>query len=156
MIMHGKMVEANPLKFYLAKFFFLAMSLVQWVVSATILYRFNFTNKNFFVALVFFTLGLIFFLLFLLISDRIKRVAIGKNKIIVMDGDHNVRFDWPEVKSLKLIPYFNLYKLKIRGKRNAIYFFPSRNVDPAFGLLAKDTSRMGEIVQKRKKELGIK
>jgi hypothetical protein len=29
-------------------------------------------------------------------------------------------------------------------------------VDPAFGLLAKDTSRMGEIVQKKKKDFGIK
>lgn len=154
--MHGKMVEANPFKFYLAKFFFLAISLVQWLVSATILYRFDFTSKNFFVALLFLTLGLIFFFIFLLISDKIKRVAIGKNKIVVIDGDHNMRFDWPEVKSLKLIPYFNLYKLKIRGKRNAIYFFPSKNVDPAFGLMAKDTSRMGEIVQKRKKEFRIK
>ena len=101
-------------------------------------------------------MGLVFFFIFLLISDKIKRVAVGKNKIVVIEGDKNMRFDWPEVKSLKLIPYFNLYKLKIRGKRNPIYFFPSKNVDPAFGLLAKDTSRMGEIVQKKKKDFGIK
>jgi hypothetical protein len=60
------------------------------------------------------------------------------------------------VKSLRLIPIFHLYKLRVKGKRNPIYFFPSRNVDTAFGLLAKDTSRMGEIVEKRKKEFGIK
>jgi hypothetical protein len=66
-----------------------------------------------------------------------------------------MRFDWPEVKSLKLT-YFNLYKLKIKGKRNTIYFFPSKNIDPAFGLLAKDTSRMGNIVEKKKKDFGIK
>jgi hypothetical protein len=150
------MVEANPVKFYLAKFFFLAISIVQWFLSATILFRFDFSHKNFFVALLFFTFGSIFFLIFLLISDKIKRVAVGKNKIVIIDGDRNMRFDWPEVKSLKLIPVFNVYKLKIRGKRNPIYFFPSKNVDPAFGLLAKDTSRMGEIVEKRKKEFRIK
>jgi hypothetical protein len=150
------MVEANPVKFYLAKFFFLAISIIQWLVSATILFKFDFSHKNFFVALLFFTFGLIFFLIFLLISDKIKRVAVGKNKIVIIDGDRNMRFDWPEVKSLKLIPVFNVYKLKIRGKRNPIYFFPSKNVDPAFGLLAKDTSRMGEIVEKRKKEFRIK
>ncbi len=150
------MVEANPVKFYLAKFFFLAFSLIQWLVASTILLRFEFTSKNFFVALIFITFGLIFFCLFIIVSAKIRRVAVGKNKIVVVEGDRNIRFDWPEVKSLKLIPFFNVYKLKIRGKRNPIYFFPSKNVDPAFGLLAKDTSRMGEIVEKRKKEFNLK
>jgi hypothetical protein len=150
------MVEASPFKFYLAKFFFLAVSLIQWLVATTILFRFDFTNKNFFVGLIFIVLGGGCFFLFLVINAKVKRVAVGKNKIVVIDGDRNIRFDWPEVKSLQLIPYFNLYKLKVKGKRNPIYFFPSKNVDPAFGLLAKDTSRMGEIVQKKKKDFGIK
>jgi hypothetical protein len=67
-----------------------------------------------------------------------------------------MRFDWPDVKSLKIIPVFNIYKLKVRGKREPIYFFPSKNVDPAFGLITKDISRMGEIVEKKKKDHGIK
>jgi hypothetical protein len=150
------MVEASPVKFYLAKFFFLAFSLIQWLVAATILLRFGFGSRNFFIALIFIVIGFIFFFIFLLISDKIKRVAVGKNKIVIIEGDKNMRFDWPEVKSLKLIPIFNLYKLKIKGKRNPIYFFPSKNVDPAFGLIAKDTSRMGEIVEKKKKNFGIK
>lgn len=150
------MVEANPVKFYLAKFFFLAFSLIQWLVAATILMRFDLTAKNFFVSLVFILLGLVFFYIFLVISSKVKRVAVGKNKIVVIDGDRNIRFEWPEVKSLRLIPVFNLYKLKVKGKRSPIYFFPSKNVDPAFGLMAKDTSRMGEIVEKRKKDFRIK
>jgi hypothetical protein len=101
-------------------------------------------------------LGLISFTAYLLINDKVRRVAIGKNKIIVTEGDRNIRFEWPEVKSLKIIPYLNLYKLKLKGKRGYIYFFPAQNIDPAFGLLSKDTSKMGDIVQKRKKEYGIK
>jgi hypothetical protein len=150
------MVEANPVKFYTAKFFFLAVAAIQWLVATVILIRFDFTTKNFFVALVFGTLGLAFFSLFLVLNDKIKRVAVGKNKIVVIEGEKNTRFDWPEVKSLRLIPFFNVYKLKVRGKREPIYFFPSKNVDPAFGLLSKDTSRMGEIVEKKKKDYGIK
>ena len=151
------MVEANPIKFYLSRFFFLAFAIIQWLVSSVILLRYEFTNKNLFVAILFFTLGLIFFTIFLLLNDKIKRVAVGKNKIVIIEGEKNTRFEWPEVKSLKLVPFFNLYKLKIKGKRNPIYFFPSKNVDPAFGgLLSKDTSRMGEIVEKRKKDFGIK
>jgi hypothetical protein len=150
------MIEASPVKFYLAKFFFLGFACIQWLVAGILLIQFSFSNKNFFISLIFITLGLIFFYLFLLVNDKVKRVAIGKNKIVIIDGDKNSRFSWPEVKSLKIIPFFNLYKLKLRGKKNCIYFFPARNIDPAFGLLAKDTSRMGEIVSKKKKEFGIK
>lgn len=149
------MIEANPLKFYMAKYFFLAFSVIQFAVTAAVLIRYEFAARNFLIALVFFTLGLTFLFVYLLVNQKIKRVAIGKNKIIVIEGNRNIRFSWPEVKSLRIIPFFNLYRLKIKGKRNTIYFFPSRNIDPAFGLLAKDTSRMGNIVEKRKREFRI-
>ncbi|MEO5600028.1 MAG: hypothetical protein ABIR06_03790 [Cyclobacteriaceae bacterium] len=150
------MIEASPLKFYLAKFFFLAFACVQFLAASILLIQFHFSNKNFFISLIFITLGLIFFYFFLIVNEKVKRVAIGKNKIVIIERDKNSRFSWPEVKSLKVIPFFNLYKLKLRGKKNPIYFFPARNIDPAFGLLVKDTSRMGEIVSKKKKEFGIK
>lgn len=149
------MIEASPVKFYLAKFFFLAFAAIQWLVAAILLIQFSLSSKNFFISLFFITLGMISFYLFLLVNDKVKRVAVGKNKIVIIEGDKNSRFSWPEVKSLKIIPFFNLYKLKLRGKKNPVYFFPAKNIDPAFGLMARDTSRMGEIVEKKKKELGI-
>jgi hypothetical protein len=150
------MVEASPVKFYFAKYFFLIFGLLQWLVSFIILFKYPFDAKTFFASLIFFTIGLTFIFLFSFVSEKIRRVAVGKNKIVVFEGDRNVRFEWPEVKSLKIVPFFNLYKLKIRGKRGSIYFFPSHNIDPAFGLLLKDTSKMGDVVAKRKKEFGIK
>ena len=99
------MVEASPVKFYFAKYFFLAFSFLQWAVTGTIFFQYAFGPKSFFAALVFFTLGMISFTAYLLITDRVRRVAIGKNKIIVTEGDRNIRFEWPEVKSLKIIPY---------------------------------------------------
>ena len=149
------MIEASPTKFYLAKYFFLAFALVQWVVMGALLFRFDFSPKNFFVSLIFFTLGLLFLFTFLVVSEKIKRVAVGKNKIVIIEGDKNMRFEWPEVKSIRIVPFFNLYCLKIRGKKGNIYFFPSSNIDPAFGLLSRDTSKMGEIVEKKKKDFGI-
>ena len=150
------MVEASPVKFYFAKYFFLAFGMLQWLVSVTILFSYPFSPKNLLASLVFFTIGLLFLFLFSVVNDKIRRVAVGKNKIVVMEGDRNVRFEWPEVKSLKIVPFFNVYKLKIKGKKGTIYFFPSHNIDPAFGLISKDLSRMGEVVDKRKKEFGIK
>lgn len=150
------MVEASPVKFYFAKYFFLAFTFLQWAVTGTVFLQYEFGPKSFFVALVFFTLGLVSFTVHLIITDKVRRVAIGKNKIVITEGDRNLRFEWPEVKSLKIIRSLNLYQLKLKGKRGSIYFFPSHNIDPAFGRLFKDTSKMGDIVQKRKKEHGIK
>jgi hypothetical protein len=149
------MMEANPFKFYIAKYFFLVFAFIQWFLSFLILVRFEFTGKNFFVALIFFTMGMIFLFLFLLVNEKVRRVAIGKNKIVIIEGDRNVRFSWPEVKSLKIIPFFNVYQLRIKGKRDTIYFFPSKNIDPAFGLMSRDLSKMGSLVEKRKREFGI-
>src|SRR5688572_7162683 len=150
------MIEANPTKFYFAKYFFLVFACIQWIVGGILLMNQPFGAKNFFTSLIFLTFGLIFLYLFIIVSDKIRRVAVGKNKIIIIEGQRNVRFNWPEVKSLKIVPYLNLYKLKIRGKKGSIYFFPSQNIDPAFGILTKDTSKMGDIVEKRKKEYKIK
>jgi hypothetical protein len=150
------MIEASPAKFYLAKYFFLAFAFLQWVVGAMILVTQGFNSRNFFISMICVAVGLLCAFLFTVISDKIRRVAVGKNKIVVIEGSRNIRFDWPEVKSLKIVPYLNLYKLKIRGKKGSIYFFPSQNIDPAFGILTKDTSKMGDIVEKRKKEFGIK
>lgn len=84
-----------------------------------------------------------------------RRVAIGKNKIVVIKRKHNELIQWPEVKSIRLIPIFNLYKLEIKDETSPIYFFPSKNIEPAYDLLAQDITKMGAIVSKRKKELGI-
>jgi hypothetical protein len=149
------MVEANPVKFYLAKYFFLAFAVIQMLVGVTLLGEFGRSNKVFFVAILLFMLSMIFLFVFFVVSQKVRRVAVGKNKIVVIEGERNMRFSWPEVKSLKVIPVFHLYKLKIRGRKKSIYFFPSKNIDPAFGLLAKDTSKMGSIVEKRKKEFGF-
>jgi hypothetical protein len=149
------MVEASPIKFYFAKYFFLASGLLLWLVSFIILLKYPFNTQIFFAAFILFTVGLILIVLFSSLSEKIRRVAVGKNKIVVFEGDRNVRFEWPEVKSLKIIPFFNLCKLKIRGKRGSIYFFPSQNIDTAFGLLLKDTSKMDEVTAKRKK-IGFK
>jgi hypothetical protein len=151
------MVEAKPTKYYLAKYFFLAFGALQWLVAAILILTNQGHGKIYFAALLFFTLGLVSIFIFMLVTDKIRRVAIGKNKIVVIEGRRNLRFEWPEVKSLKVIPFFNVYRLKIKGKKSVIYFFPSRAIDPAYGgLLSEDTSKMGEIVRKAKKEYGFK
>lgn len=142
------MVEANPLKFYVARYFFLVLCMLQWLVSAIILFTYPATPKNQYASLLFFTLGAILFVVFLIIKEKVKRVAVGKKKLVVITPGKKQKIEWDEVRSLKLVPFFNLYRLKLKGRKKGIYFFPSKNVNPAYGLLGGDTSKMGEILKK--------
>jgi hypothetical protein len=144
------MIEANPLKFYVAKYFFLAFAVFQFLASAFIVFEYDLTVTTFFIALLFMAFAVAFMLFYFIISNKIRRVAIGKNKIVVIERDRNIRFSFPDVKSVKVIPVFNLYRLKIRGKRT-IYFFPSSNLDPAFGSLVKYSSKESGVSGKRKR-----
>ncbi|MBK8290365.1 MAG: hypothetical protein IPK96_04780 [Flammeovirgaceae bacterium] len=130
------MEEANPVKYYLARYFFLALSALQGLASVLMLLQFEDTLKNRFAALVLFTFAMIFFSLHLLVSHRIKRVAISKKKIEVINPTKVKSYDWSQVKSIKLIPFFNLYSLKLKGKRNKIYFIPTTNTEALFGLFS--------------------
>lgn len=131
------------------------MGLLQWTVAAILFTQFGATPKNTAATVIFVCIGSLFMVIFAFINERMRRVAVGKNKIVVIERDKNMSFAWPEVKAISLVPFFNLYKLQLKTRKRPIYFFPSRNIDPAYDLLAQDTSKMGSIVNKRKKELGI-
>jgi hypothetical protein len=151
----GKLKQASPVKFYFAKYFFLGFGLLQLTVAAILFLRFENTPKNTSASFIFLCIGSVLLVIFFYLKSSMRRVAIGKNRIVVIEGRKNLRVEWPEVKSIKLVPVFHLYKLQLKNKRNPIYFFPSKNIEPAYDLLAKDTTKMGEIVSKRKKEFGI-
>jgi len=151
----GKLKQASPVKFYFAKYFFLGFGLLQWTVASVLFLRFENTPKNASASFIFLCLGSVLMVIFFFLNSSMRRVAVGKNRIVVIEGKKNMRIEWPEVKSIKLVPVFHLYKLRIKTRRSPIYFFPSKNIEPAYDLLAMDTSKMGEIVSKRKKEFGI-
>ena len=142
------MKEASPVKFYFAKYFFLAFGLLQWSCGTLLFLRVE-AEKNKQAALVFFVIGLTFIALYFVIAARLKRVAISKKRITIIDNDKTDHYEWPEVKSIKLVPYFNLYKLKLRGKKDRIYFLPDHNVEPLFGLFPHE-AELAEVMKKKK------
>jgi hypothetical protein len=129
-----EMKEASLVKYYFTKYFFLAFGLLQMSIGGLIYLRQGDYLKGQFAAAVFFTLGLVFVSLFLTVSSRIKRVAIGKKKITIIHPHKSQRYEWDEIKFLRLMPVFNLYCMKIRGKKEKIYFLPSEECDMIYGL----------------------
>jgi len=139
------MKEASRVKFYFAKYFFLAFGLLQWLCGM-LLFLVGNSGENGKQALLFFMIGLTFIALYFLIAGKLKRVAIGKKRIIVMDNNKSEHYEWPEVKSIKMVPYFNLCKLKLRGRKDRIYFLPDETFEPLFGFPAEP-----ELVRKKGK-----
>jgi hypothetical protein len=130
------MVEANPVKFYFAKYFLLVVAMFQWLIGAVLLYLDEFTFFNLAIDGLFIVGGILLIILFVKVSERIKRVAIGKNKFVILEGHYNVRFEWPEVKSIQIFPVINLCKVKFRGKKGSLYFFSTGNVRAALEKLS--------------------
>ncbi|MBX2965406.1 MAG: hypothetical protein KF845_04610 [Cyclobacteriaceae bacterium] len=151
----GKLKQASPVKYYMANFFFLGLGLLQWAAAAVLFFQFEQTPKNRAAIALFISLGAIMLVAFAYIFSTLKRVAIGKNKIVVFSKTKKEKFAWSDVKSIRLVPFFNLYRLRLKKRKGIIYFFPSKNIEPAYDLLAVDTSKMGTIVSKMKREFGI-
>jgi hypothetical protein len=128
------MKEASLVKFYFAKYFFLAFGLLQWTISAIFLINHGSTPKGQWSAFLFFTLGLILMTIQIVFATKVKRVAIGKKKVAVFAYGTVNRYDHDDVKSLKFIPAFNIYRMKIRGKKGPIYFLPCEESEVIFGL----------------------
>lgn len=125
------MVEANPVKFYIARYFLLVMAFIQWSLGILLLYFEGFTMGTVAISVLFFAFGILLVVLNNVVSDKIKRVAVGDEKIVVLEEDHYLRFEWPEVKSLRIVPFLNLCKVKFRGKKGTFYFFLAGNIRSA-------------------------
>jgi hypothetical protein len=135
------MVEANPVKFYLAKYSLLVIALMQWMIGAVLLYLDEFTFLNLAIDGLFIIVGVLLVILFIKVSDKIKRVAIGKNKFVILEGHYNIRFEWPEVKSIQIVPFVNLCKVRFRGKKGNLYFFSTKNLRSALEKLSIHTQQ---------------
>ena len=121
------MVEASPIKFYLAKYILLVIALLLWVTGAVLLYLDEFTLPNLAFDGLFILIGVILIVMFVRLSSRLKRVAISLNKFVILEGHENIRFEWPEVKSFKVLPFINVCTVRLR-KRGSIYFFFAGNI----------------------------
>ena len=120
------MKQASVVKYYFARYFFLGFGLLQIAIGVLLYFRQGGALKGQMAAYLFLTLGLVFVALFLTVASRIRRVAIKKKKVAVL-GYKVQNYDWDEIKSLKLIPGFNLYCMKIKGKKRKVYFLPPRD-----------------------------
>lgn len=100
--------------------------------------------------------GCLLILVFLYFKDSYVMVEIGKQAIRIKDGKEELLVNWIDVESVSLLHFFfpPLYKLRIRGYDNFFLFTTGRSGFQIAGF-TKDLSEAGDLINKRKKELGI-
>lgn len=135
------------MKFYFATYFFLAFGMLQWFCG--VLLFLNSDEESRLSAMILFSTGIACLALYLVVATKLKRVAIGKDRVAVITRKKTKHYEWPEIKSIKAVPYFNLYRLKVKGKKELIYFLPDKTLEPLFGLFGRQ-AELAEVLKKRK------
>jgi len=143
------MKEASRTKFFFAKYFFLAFGMLQWTCGMLLILKGD-PERSRWPALFFFSVGLIFVVLYFRIAERLYRVSIGKKRIAIISKDKTETVEWSDVKYLKPVPYLNVYKLKVRGRKELIYFLPNEQEEPLFGFLPHQPE-LADVLRKRLK-----
>jgi hypothetical protein len=141
------MKEPNRFKFYLAKYFFLALSVLQGLAALLLLLQFEDTPKNRSAVFIFAAFGMICLSVHFVFCEKIKCVAISKKKVSVLYPHKTKSYQWDEVKEMKFLPFLNMYSLKLKGK-NKIYFLPSNHSEALFGLFSDNIEFIPKKVSK--------
>ena len=127
------MAEANRAKFFLVKFFFAGNALLLLVASTLFFLQNSESPKGKAVSFILLAAGLVFVSLHFMIASDIKEVAISKKKISIADKGKVKSYHWADVKSIKFIPFINMYRAYIKKKRK-VYFLPPNNSEVLFGM----------------------
>ncbi|MCH7413579.1 hypothetical protein MM213_08795 [Belliella sp. R4-6] len=113
-------------------------------------------EQNIVTTLFFGMIGIICFPLFIAIKDKFVVVKLGGQNVTIKNGENERKINWMDVESLSLIQivYPPLYKLKVKGDEKVYWFNTENEFIKASGFV-KDLSDMGDLIQKKKRELGI-
>lgn len=113
-------------------------------------------EQNIVTTLFFGMIGIICFPLFIATKDKFVIVKLGGQNVTIKNGENERKINWMEVESLSLIQfvYPPLYKLKVKGDEKVYWFNTENEFIKASGFV-KDLSDMGDLIQKKKRELGI-
>lgn len=130
------MEEANPVKFYLVKYFFLANATLLALATFLLAVQFGDSPKNRSVAFILLALSFIFLSLHFLVAAKIQKVAVSKKKLTII-GQKPKSYEWAEVKEIKFLPFVNMYSVKLKKKR-IVYFLPPNGTVSLFGLFSAE------------------
>ncbi|MBT1706446.1 hypothetical protein [Chryseosolibacter indicus] len=156
-------MESNRTYYYLFKYSLLGVSIllaivaiVSWIAPELMTVNGQPGARDLLTTLIFALIAVIAFLVFLLIRDKFAIVELGNQTVKIKHNGQDKAISWLEVEEVKLIQFIYppLYKIRIKDSDETIWFNTESNYISVNGFVI-DTSDMGDLIKKKKRELGI-
>ena len=156
-------MKSNKKYHFVFKFVFLFVGLLTWTIPIFSWIAPKYAKINgeigsvdFVTTVIIGLVGLVFILLFFTIKDKFAIVELGNQNIKITNGNEEKSVEWLDIESLKQIQFVfpPLYSLKIKDSDETIWFNTEVRYISINGFTI-DTSDMGELINKKKRELGI-
>lgn len=134
----------------------LSLSLTSWFAPESMTVNGETGTQDIFVTLIFGLLGLVFILIFVVIKDKFAIIKFGNQTIRIEHSGQELVVNWMDVEVISQIQfvYPPLYKIKIKDSDSILWFNTEAKYFNIAGFVT-DISDMGELIKKKKKELGI-
>lgn len=131
-------------------------AIVSWVSPELITVNGEPGTRDLLMTAIFGLLGILAFLVFLVVRNKFVVVEMGNQTIKNKTNGQDKSISWLDVEEVKLIQFLYppLYKLKVKGEDNTIWFNTEPNYISISGFV-RDTSEMGRLISKKKRELEI-
>jgi hypothetical protein len=135
---------------------FLVISLLSWFLPQLIVLNGKSMEEDIVITMVFALIGIFLIILFFAIKNKFIMVTMGNQSIVIKTDSFEKKLNWMDVESVSLIQfvYPPLYRIKIKDNANT-YWFNTENQFINAGGFTRDTSEMGDLIKKKKRELGI-
>jgi len=156
-------MESNRTYHYFFKYSLLGVGILltisaiaSWVVPESMTINGQPGTQDISTTMIFGLIGVLAFLFFFLIKDKFAIVELGNQTIKIKHNGQDKSVSWLDVEEIKLMQfvYPPLYRLKTRDSDDTVWF----NTEPSYlsvnGFIS-DLSEMGDLIKKKKKELGI-
>jgi len=156
-------MKSNKKYHFAFKFAFLILGFLtwtilifSWIAPTQIEINGEIGPTDFLTTVIIVLIGLVFILLFFAIKDKFAIVELGNQNVRIKIGDEEKLVGWYDIDSLKQIQFVSppLYSLKIKHSDETIWFNTEARFISISGFTI-DTSAMGELIKKKKRELGI-
>jgi hypothetical protein len=156
-------MKSNKKYHFAFKFAFLIVGLLTWTVPifswmapTQVEISGEIGSTDFVTTIIIGLIGLVFILLFFAVKDKFAIVELGNQNVKIINGGEEKSVGWFDIDSLKQIQFVSppLYSLKIKDSDEIIWFNTEARFISISGFTI-DTSDMGELIKKKKRELGI-
>ncbi len=106
--------------------------------------------------LIFILAGLLVSLISLFFKDKLVIVEMTHQRLKLKKGDKTIEVNWLDIENVAMVPavFPPLYKLRLKNYQN-YFLFNTTSWGAQFMVFTWDWSDMGNLIKRKKKELGI-